>query len=895
MLLGIALGVALSTAISLINRSTIASFRQSVDAVTGSAALTLSAGESGLLESTVEQLGQYREIRAAVPMTENATYYKTRAGAFEPLQILGIDLLKDTSVRTYRTDDDQIIEDPLVFLNRPDSVILTREFADRHGIALDDRVELTTALGLRTLTVRGLLSPSGPARAYGGSIGIMDIDGARLTFGKEGRVDRVDLVLRRGRVAGPSDPEEADAALQRLASRIEADLRREVGANISVEHPETQSRNFENLVASFQGMLTFLSLLALLVGVFLVFNSVSVAVAERRRELGTLRALGGKRGLILSLILLESLLLGLASSLLGYALGEVLASQLLEKAVRGLSNQVGTLVRVSRITSDGWDLLRALLTGTCATTLAAWLPAWRATRIPPVEALRPKGIGEPGETTQLASLSGQDTRTGVFTRLFFRLLFFFRSEPGRVTLGLGLFAYLFVASLLDPRGPLGAIEPLHPPLGVLGAVLLAPPAALALIRKLASRLPSRSLLLRLATENLLRSSRRTSANVLSLIVGLMLVVTISALHVSFQRTLMDWTRKLSEAGDLMVSQNGRIAQLQVQPIHQDLLIDLEALPGVADSADRHVRGIRFLKLRYPGPERVLQLAIKAFDPPPRLDREGREPRFPALDAIDPPAAVQGGALFFSEEPRTLVSESFVRKTGLGLGGTLRLETPSGPVDFAIVGVVRDFASPDGVLYFNREVYRRLWRDPLITAAMLSAADGVTPTALKERVDASVGKKYGVISVLNSELSQQVVRLVDESFAFDRAIQLASLLVGLLGLMNTLLIGLLERTREIGLFRAVGMTRGQLSRLLLLECLIQGALGAAVAVVLGTGLSFFFIRSTLSRLLGWVIDFHFPLGASLEVLLTGIAVAALAGTLPAYRASRLQIRDALEYE
>ena len=846
MMFGIALGVALYTAISLINRSTLASFKESIEAVTGKAALTVSAGETGFLEGTLDTLTKIPVVKHAVPMTENQTYFESRDGKFESLEVMGIDLLKESAVRTYKTTDEQVMDDPLTFLNQPDSVILTHEFADRHHLKTDDKIRLSTALGMKMLTVRGLLSATGPAKAFGGNVAIMDIDGARMTFGKEGKLDRVDLVLKEG--VAPTDAAEK--------------IRAVIGTAFQVIPPETQSDNMARMLSSFQGMLSFMSTLALMVGIFLVFNSVSVSVTERRREIGTVRALGGRRRLILGMVLLESAVVGVFAALLGVALGKWLAHLLLAQVVEGMSNQFTTHFEVNRI-EFGWpDVIRGCIAGTVTTVLAAFLPAWHATRISAVEALRPKGIQE---------------NEGIGAGL----------QKLRGWFGLAGLIYLTVDCFAGMTKGIGWIEAINPPLSMIAAALVAPPLVIGMLRILRRLIGNqRGLVVRLALENLLRSPRRTSSNVLSLIVGLMLVVTIATVNASFRLTLLEWTGKVMSIGDMLVSQNGRVVQLQVQPVHEKLIAELDQIPGIDHSVNRFSRGLRYFKLSWQG----LNLAVKAFDPPP-----GAGAHFPWIDAINPSSDESGSRLFYAAAPSTLVSENFVKKTGKKTGDRIEIETPTGRHTFQIVGVIRDFASPDGVLYFSRDVYKRLWKDNLVTAIAVSAAPGVDPAELKRNIENSVGKRYGVIAVLNTELVKQLVQIVDEGFAFNVAIQAAALLVGLVGLMNTMLISVIERTREIGLFRAVGMTRRQLGRMILFECFFQGAFGAMVAMILGGFISYLWIMGTLSNLLGWVIHFFFPLESAWRVFAAGLGVAIIAGVIPALRASRLEIRNALDYE
>ncbi|HEY2513274.1 MAG TPA: ABC transporter permease, partial [Polyangiaceae bacterium] len=275
----VALGIALWVSIGIINRSVLASFRQTVGALAGNAVLTVSAGEVGFPEERLDAIAKVPGVKSAIPRVEAWAYAVGDRHASETLYVLGIDMLKEQAVRSYKTGGEEVMDDPLVFLNQEDSVILTKTFAAAHGLKIDSKLPLATASGQITLTVRGLLEPEGPAKAYGGAIAIMDIDGARVMFGKEGKIDAVDIVAR---------PGVATDVLQTA-------LRDALGPAFTVSPPEGYAQQLEQLVASFQGMLSFFGTIALLVGLFLVSNSVSMSIAERQKEIGVLRAIGAAR------------------------------------------------------------------------------------------------------------------------------------------------------------------------------------------------------------------------------------------------------------------------------------------------------------------------------------------------------------------------------------------------------------------------------------------------------------------------------------------------------------------------------------------------------------------------------------------------------------------------
>src|SRR5579885_2257188 len=241
--LGVSFGVALYIAIEIINRSTLSSFRESIDAVAGKATLSISAGDAGFPESELDVISHAPGVKSAAPMIESRAYFAGDSESSESLMVFGVDLLKEQSVRTYKTTDEQAIDDPLVFLNQPDSIILTHSFAEAHHLKIDSKFSLATARGSKTFTVRGLLSPEGPAKAYGGGIALMDIDGAQVTFGKEGKLDRVDIVTAR------------NADIDQVADS----LRSKLGPGFTVERPETQSENMERMVKTYQAMLTLFS------------------------------------------------------------------------------------------------------------------------------------------------------------------------------------------------------------------------------------------------------------------------------------------------------------------------------------------------------------------------------------------------------------------------------------------------------------------------------------------------------------------------------------------------------------------------------------------------------------------------------------------------------------
>jgi putative ABC transport system permease protein len=281
--------------------------------------------------------------------------------------------------------------------------------------------------------------------------------------------------------------------------------------------------------------------------------------------------------------------------------------------------------------------------------------------------------------------------------------------------------------------------------------------------------------------------------------------------------------------------------------------------------------------------------MKAWDEP------DSSVHYSTFQVLDRPAAQAGQELFHSQEPSVMVSENFVLHFHKKTGDHVEIDTPSGRVSFRIIGVIADYASNEGIFYIDRTLYRKLWHDPLVNVFGLQLEPGADLEKVRQEIDTRFGRAHNLTVISNAEIKEQMISTVDQSFSYTRAIEVAALLVGLLGLLNTLLISVMERMRELGMLRAVGMSRGQLASMILQEALIQGGLGACAAVVLGGGIAYLWITHSLAHVLGWLIEFHFPWASAVGTVLVGTAVSVIAGYWPARRASHLEIRDALEYE
>lgn len=369
---GIVLGVAVFVGMHTANQSVLYAFNQTVDKIAGATQLQVSAGETGFPEAVLEQVQAAPEVEAAVPVIEAAV--QSGISGQGNLLVLGVDMTGDRSLRDYELDaaDEAIIDDPLVFIAQPDSIIVTTAFSERTGLRLNDRLTMQTMAGPKEFTIRGVMRGDGLASAFGGNLAIMDIYSAQMVLGRGERFDRIDIALREGvRV------EDARHA-----------LRQRLGPGLEVEPPSARGQQFEAMAQVYSMTANITSIFALFIGLFLIYNTFNIAVTQRRSEIGILRALGATRGQIRGLFLIESGIAGLAGSIAGLGLGVLIARGLASYLSTFLGEVYGVAQRAEEISADPRLLAASLAIGVLTSLIAGWIPARAAAGIDPVKALQ---------------------------------------------------------------------------------------------------------------------------------------------------------------------------------------------------------------------------------------------------------------------------------------------------------------------------------------------------------------------------------------------------------------------------------------------------------------------------------------------------------------------------
>jgi putative ABC transport system permease protein len=536
-LAGIVLGVAVFVGIHTANQSVVYAFHQTVDRIAGSTQLQISAGETGFDENVLERVQAVPEVRVAVPVIEAVV--GTGVEGQGNLLILGVDMTGDRSLRDYdlksgdsSADDD--IDDPLIFLAQPDSLMVTDTYARENHLGPGAKVPMSTMDGQKLFTIRGVMKSGGLTSAFGGNLAVMDVYAAQKVFGRGRKFDRIDLALKDG------------ASLPDVRAKIETLL----GAGFQVQEPSARAQQFDSISRVYTLTANVTSVFALFIGMFIIYNTFQIAVTQRRAEIGILRALGATRGQIRTLFLGESVVAGLFGSVLGVLVGIGIA--------RGMTGYIGSLLgeiygiaqKADEIATDPLLMTSAVVLGVITSVVAAVIPARSAARVDPVQAL------QKGKYQQLSAGENRARRIAAL-----------------------VVAILAAACLLFERYRIFFY--VGDALTVLAALLLTPTFALLLARALRPLLRwLRPVEGTLAADSLLQAPRRTSGAVAALMLSLALVVALGGLTRASYDSIFGWLT-VALNPDLFVSPSQSLTQRDFR-FPESMGAQLRAIPGVGE-------------------------------------------------------------------------------------------------------------------------------------------------------------------------------------------------------------------------------------------------------------------------------------------------------------------------
>jgi putative ABC transport system permease protein len=834
---GIALGVAIVVAVLLVSRSVVSGVTRSIDDLAGKADLQISAGASGLDERVFERVRAVDGVYKSTVALQQIVPIRSDDGRRERLLMVGVDLLgsEDTYFRDYESQElDAIRRDSLMFLNSTTNIILSERVAQRLGVGVHDHVSIATGSGWQRFEVWGLIRGGGVGSAFGGAVGLMYFPAMQVAFERGHNIDRVDVAVRPGR-----DPEA-------VAKSLEAAL----GESYTVERPASRGERVSKLLATLRTGLAIACVIAVIAGAFLVFNTLSISIMQRKREFGTLRALGVKRGDLARLITLEGALLGVVGSALGIVFGLAVSKAMLRQT-SDVVDSVWMQQAISDVELDPRLVLLGFTLGLVAATLAA------------LAATRPVVHMQPSEALNMAPLSAAAKPSqGLW-----------RSD----LVALALLGFAIGLTSLPPVGklPVGAIAAavLLPLIGrmLMSRIVLAARALIMLARR---KLGPTAML---ASENLPRDLSRSASTASGLMASGALSISLATFVVSFVTSLNAWTAQ-TVPGDLFVTSGSAVASLSSRnvPMADNLGPALLAIPGV-----ERLRRMRQVTMEYQNANvSVLSTDVREF--------VKRSQLFPVEGTSD---QLRDELLAGS----VVVSENFATRFGVHRGDHIVLGTKDVPRSFRVAGVRIDYTSDQGTIFMERETYIANWDDARVDTYEVHLLPGVSAETVRSQINERLSADYDLFVLTNREYRGHFTKQVDHIFGLLRVLEVVTLLVAMLGMLSAIWANVLDRVREIGVLRALGMLRKQVRRLVVLESMFVGVVGGVAGIAVGAAIGYVMLRRIITVQIGWYLPYQLPVSSMLLFLLIALPISALAGFFPAREAARLSVRNALDYE
>ncbi len=830
LMIGVAIGVAMIVAIDLANGSAGRAFELGTETVTGKATHQIVGGPTGLDESIYTGLRRDLGYRLSAPVVES--YVSAPALDAQPMRLLGIDPFAEPPFRNYLGANPEISSsgDLSALLVQPNTILLSASVAERYDLAPGDSITVLVGTESVDLTIVGLLDPSDDLsrRALDGLL-IADIATAQEVLAKVGRLDRVDLII----------PDGAAAILNEIESTLPPGAR--------VVRPAARSGTVDEMTAAFRLNLTALSLLALVVGMFLIYNTVTFSVIQRRPVIGTLRSLGMTRREIFSMILVESMLLGFLGTLAGLALGVVLGRGAVQ-AVTQTVNDLFFVVAVRDVGIPVWTLVKGVFSGLAAALVAAVVPAYEATSVPPAGALKRSDVEE-----KVRGALPWVSLTGVVVFIVGLLLLI--PEWSLIITFLGLFAMIIGIALLTPGITLSLMNGMQRVVG----------------RRL-------GILLRMAPRDIVRSLSRTSVAIAALMVAVSVIIGVGVMIGSFRLTVEEWLDDVLQA-DIFVSPPLLGANRVSNDLDRSVADLLQGYPGIqAYSTSREAQ----VTAQVNDSDVTISVAALSRD----LAGEDRRYKSAIGDWQQTWAAVDAGGV--------VINEPMANRYDLSVGDDLTIFTDQGPMAFPIVGVAYDFDVQPGLLMAD-DVYRRFWEDSGISAIALFVSPDVDVDEKVAELRSAFAGEAELLIRSNRGTRQTALDVFDRTFAITIALQILATLVAFIGILSTLMSMQLERMREIGVLRASGMTRSQLWRLTLLETGLLGTAAGLVALPTGYILALVLIYIINLRSFGWTLTMQLRPGEFVQAFGVALIAALLAGLYPAWRMGRIEPADAVRME
>lgn len=822
-ILGVALGVSVVVSIDLSNSSAKTAFSLSTEAVTGKATHQIQGAAEDLDEEVYRTIRIDGKIRKSAPVVEG---YARIQGVNRTFQVLGVDPIAEAPFRDFASQEAGI--ELSEFMGGENTGLIAESVADELEASIGDT--LSILVGGRSFSIQliGLIDAQDDrSRQALESLLVVDVSTAQRLFDMQGQLSRIDLIL-------PQNAEE----------NIIPELKTVLPDGADVIRSDSRTETVEQMTRAFEFNLQALSMLALLVGMFLIYNTMTFSVVQRRPLIGRLRALGVTKNEILTIILKEAVLIGFLGTVIGIISGIFLA-QVLVKLVTQSINDLYFVLSVQELTIGIVPLIKGVLLGLGATLIASYWPAREASQAE-VSTVLKRSSNESKISQRIVSLAG----IGLIGGLAGVAVLFIPN--GGIAAGYSSLLFMIVGfSLIIPLLIVGMAKIFRPVLGKLNG----------LIGKMSVR-------------GVVTELSRTSVAIAALVVAVAATVGVGVMVDSFRTTVVSWLESQLQA-DVYVqppSSVSRNADSELVPMLVDILKETE---GVAES-----HTVRSVDVR----------TNNGTDNLVAIDQEEAARNTYQLKEGDP-----GFWQDYTEEDILMVSEVYAYRNEVNLGDSLFMETDRGRQGFEVRAINFDYASDIGTITINREIYDRYFEDEAISGLALYAADGVEVDELVERLRERSEGLQEVFIRSNKGLREASIEIFDRTFTVTVVLRMLAILVAFIGVLSALMALQLERSRELAVLRANGMTPGQLWNYVITQTGVMGVMAGILSVPLGILMAYILVYVINLRSFGWTLQFMISPEVLIQAVTLAIVAALLAGLYPSWKMAKANPADALRNE